>query len=436
MALTRNTLAARVRDGAGKGSARRLRAQGLVPAVVYGRHLETPVHIAVDPIEVKKAIATPHRLNTLLSLKLDGQPERLVLLKDYQQDPLSREMLHADFIDVHENEQMKVKVPLVLIGKAGAVTEGGILSQMPPRARGVGAARRIPEKIDVDVTPPQDRPVAPHQRREAARGHHGEDERELHHRGGLGAGKRGGRSGGGGGGSGRGCAGGGCSSGRGAAAGGCQGRATAKGAAAQAATRRQRRRPAQEGRQEEVSALCTGARLVVGLGTRGREYERPPAQPGLPAWWTGWPARLGIALGQSKFHGRFAAGRRREDRGSCCSSPRLHERLGRARCAAAARFYKVPPEDLLVVHDELDLPFGELQLKRGGGTGGHNGLESVVEQLRDRPTSPGSASASASPRGRTPRSGSWVTCSTTSPPRRRPPWSRSSSARWRWPGTG
>ena len=100
MALTRNTLAARVRDGAGKGSARRLRAQGLVPAVVYGRHLETPVHIAVDPIEVKKAIATPHRLNTLLSLKLDGQPERLVLLKDYQQDPLSREMLHADFIDV------------------------------------------------------------------------------------------------------------------------------------------------------------------------------------------------------------------------------------------------------------------------------------------------------------------------------------------------
>src|SRR5689334_9129584 len=60
MAITRNTLAARARDGAGKGSARRLRAQGLVPAVVYGRHLEAPVHIAVDPIEVKKAIATPH----------------------------------------------------------------------------------------------------------------------------------------------------------------------------------------------------------------------------------------------------------------------------------------------------------------------------------------------------------------------------------------
>jgi large subunit ribosomal protein L25 len=152
MALTRNTLAARVRDGAGKGSARRLRSQGLVPAIVYGRHLETPVHIAVDPIEVKKAIATPHRLNTLLSLKLDGQPERLVLLKDYQQDPLSREMLHADFIDVRENEQIKVNVPLVLTGKPVGVTEGGILSQSRRDLEVYALPASIPEKIEADVT--------------------------------------------------------------------------------------------------------------------------------------------------------------------------------------------------------------------------------------------------------------------------------------------
>jgi large subunit ribosomal protein L25 len=152
MALTRNTLAARVRDGAGKGSARRLRAEGLVPAVVYGRHLETPVHIAVDPIEVKKAIATPHRLNTLLTLKLDGQPERLVLLKDYQQDPLSREMLHADFIDVRENEQIKVNVPLLLVGKPVGVTEGGILSQSRRELEVYAMPSAIPEKIEADVS--------------------------------------------------------------------------------------------------------------------------------------------------------------------------------------------------------------------------------------------------------------------------------------------
>jgi large subunit ribosomal protein L25 len=152
MPLTRNTLAARVRDGAGKGSARRLRSQGLVPAIVYGRHLETPVHIAVDPVEVKKAIATPHRLNTLLSLKLEGQPERLVLLKDYQQDPLSREMLHADFIDVRENEQIKVNVPLVLTGRPVGVTEGGILSQSRRDLEVYALPAAIPEKIEADVS--------------------------------------------------------------------------------------------------------------------------------------------------------------------------------------------------------------------------------------------------------------------------------------------
>ena len=152
MALTRNTLAARLRDDAGKGSARRLRAQGLVPAVVYGRHLDTPVHIAVDPIEVKKAIATPHKFNTLLSLKLDGQPERMVLLKDYQQDPVSREMLHADFIDVRENEQVKVNVPLVLTGRPVGVTEGGILSQSRRELEVYALPAAIPEQIEADVS--------------------------------------------------------------------------------------------------------------------------------------------------------------------------------------------------------------------------------------------------------------------------------------------
>jgi large subunit ribosomal protein L25 len=152
MAITRNTLSARPRDGAGKGSARRLRAEGLVPAVVYGRHLETPVHIAVDPIEVRKAIATPHRLNTLLSLKLDGQRERIVLLKDYQQDPVSREMLHADFMDVRENEQIKVNVPLVLVGKPVGVLEGGVLSQSRRDLEVYALPSAIPEKIEVDVS--------------------------------------------------------------------------------------------------------------------------------------------------------------------------------------------------------------------------------------------------------------------------------------------
>jgi large subunit ribosomal protein L25 len=152
MAVDRNVLQAKPRNAAGKGSARRLRAEGLIPAVVYGRHLQTPEQIAVDPLAVKKAIATPHRLNTLLALRVDGTPERLVLVKDYQQDPVTREMLHADFIDVRENEQVKVKVPLVLVGKPVGVTEGGVLSQSRRELQVHALPTAIPERIEADVS--------------------------------------------------------------------------------------------------------------------------------------------------------------------------------------------------------------------------------------------------------------------------------------------
>ncbi len=152
MSVDRATLEAKSREGSGKGSARRLRAQGLVPAIVYGRNMEKPSHIAVDPLLVKKAIATPHKFNTLITLKVPSQPDRMVLLKDYQQDPVTREVLHADFLDVKENEQVKVKVPLVLTGKAVGVAEGGILSQSRRDVEVYALPTAIPEKIEADVS--------------------------------------------------------------------------------------------------------------------------------------------------------------------------------------------------------------------------------------------------------------------------------------------
>ena len=151
MASEKNVLGGKAREGAGKGPARRLRAQGLVPAIVYGRHL-APAHIAVDPAEVKRAISTPLKFNTLLTLKVEGQEARRVLLKDYQQDPVSREMLHADFLDVRENEEVKVNVPLVLVGKPEGVTSGGILSQNRRDIEVYVLPSAIPEKLEADVT--------------------------------------------------------------------------------------------------------------------------------------------------------------------------------------------------------------------------------------------------------------------------------------------
>src|SRR5262245_41801103 len=117
MSVYRTELTAKPRTGNGKGAARKLRAQGLIPAVVYGRHLQQPSQLAGDPVAVRQAIATPQKFNTLITLKVDGGESRQVLLKDYQQHPLSRDMLHADFIEVRETEAVKVKVPLVLVGR-------------------------------------------------------------------------------------------------------------------------------------------------------------------------------------------------------------------------------------------------------------------------------------------------------------------------------
>lgn len=122
-----------------------------------------------------------------------------------------------------------------------------------------------------------------------------------------------------------------------------------------------------------------GARLVVGLGNPGREYAGHRHNVGFMAL-DRLAAAVGIPLGQAKFQGRFGQG----DVGRLrvlLLAPETYMNDSGESVSAAARFFKVAPEDLLVVHDELDLAFGRLQLKKGGGTGGHNGLESVVEQL-------------------------------------------------------
>jgi large subunit ribosomal protein L25 len=152
MAITTSKLEAKARSGQGKGPARRTRMEGLVPGIVYGKHLEKPISIALDGKALRAAIATPKKLNTVLGLVVDGA-EHIVMLKDYQLEPMSKELLHADFIAVKENEQVKVKIPLVLVGKAVGVLEGGILSQMRRELEVWALPGAIPLNIEVDVSP-------------------------------------------------------------------------------------------------------------------------------------------------------------------------------------------------------------------------------------------------------------------------------------------
>lgn len=143
-------LNAEKREGKGKGPARRLRAQKLIPAVVYGLE-KAPSHLAVDPKLLEKAIATPHKFNTLITLKT-AEGDKLVLFKDYQVDPVTRKLLHADFLEVTLDKPVKVEVPVVTTGKAEGVTAGGILSIATHEVVVEALPAKIPAQIEVDVS--------------------------------------------------------------------------------------------------------------------------------------------------------------------------------------------------------------------------------------------------------------------------------------------
>jgi large subunit ribosomal protein L25 len=150
-AIAQNVIPAKAREGHGKGPARRLRREGLIPAVVYGENAK-PVSVAVDPAAVLEAIDTPLRFNTLITLKLDAG-DRRVLFKDYQVDPVSRRLLHADFLEVALDKPVKVRIPVVATGKAQGVVDGGILSVAAKEVVVEALPEKIPAQIEVDVTP-------------------------------------------------------------------------------------------------------------------------------------------------------------------------------------------------------------------------------------------------------------------------------------------
>ena len=120
-------------------------------------------------------------------------------------------------------------------------------------------------------------------------------------------------------------------------------------------------------------------KLICGLGNPGAEHAGDRHNAGyLVVDRLG--ARLGIPLDAAKFEGRFGMGRLGAER-VLLLKPETYMNLSGQSVGAAAHFYKVQPTDVLVVHDELDLPFGRLQLKSGGGTAGHNGLKSILSSV-------------------------------------------------------
>jgi large subunit ribosomal protein L25 len=146
------TLQAERRDGRGKNEARRLRAKGRIPAVVYGADKGKAVEIAVDPKTLLRILHSESGVNTLIGLQLDGGDTR-VLVKEYQLDPIDHKLLHADFYQVAMDKTITVTVPILLKGEAkGVKQQGGIVDFVNREIEIEVLPGDIPENITVDVS--------------------------------------------------------------------------------------------------------------------------------------------------------------------------------------------------------------------------------------------------------------------------------------------
>jgi large subunit ribosomal protein L25 len=146
------TLQAEKREGRGKNEARRLRAKGRIPAVVYGAEKGKAVEIAVDPKTLMRILHSEAGVNTLIGLQLDGGNTR-VLVKEYQVDPIEHKLLHADFYQVAMDKTITVTVPVVLKGEAkGVKQQGGIVDFVNREIEIDVLPGDIPESITVDIS--------------------------------------------------------------------------------------------------------------------------------------------------------------------------------------------------------------------------------------------------------------------------------------------
>jgi len=150
------TLAAEKRTDKGKNQARRHRAAGRLPAVVYGPGTggtaDQAIPVTVDPKALSKILHSESGANTIISLQLDGA-SLPVLVKDFLLQPVSHALLHADFYRVAMDRKLTVKVPVTLTGEAkGVKQQGGVLDFVTREFEIEVLPADIPEHIEVDVT--------------------------------------------------------------------------------------------------------------------------------------------------------------------------------------------------------------------------------------------------------------------------------------------
>ena len=369
MAGDRFRLEVKERTGLGTPESRRLRKQGFIPGVLYGR--STAKAFAVGERDLRAALTGPSGLHAVLDVVLEGQSTaHPSILKEYQRDPIRGHVRHIDLQEVRLDVAIQATVNVHLHGAEDApgIKEGGVLNQPATTLNVEALPMEVPESIEADVSglemgealrledlpklegvtfldDPHETVIAtvsapivevepePEEGEELAEGEEapeGEAEGE-----------------------------------------------TPEGEAPTAESDSSGVRGVMRlfRRGESASTLDL---LVVGLGNPGREHARDRHN-------AGWMvvdelARRHDGSFRSKFSGQLAEVRVGELK-LALLKPETYMNLSGSSLAAAARFFKLPTEQIAVVHDDVDLEPGRIQVRLGGGLAGHNGLRSIRQAL-------------------------------------------------------
>jgi large subunit ribosomal protein L25 len=134
----------------GSAESRRLRRQGLIPGVLYGR--EQPVAISIAERDLRTALTSKGGLNAVLDVVVEGGNAHSSVLKEYQQDPVRGLITHVDLQEVRLDQPIHATVPLHLHGEPVGVKEGGVLSQVINELNVEALPMEVPEHLEVDVS--------------------------------------------------------------------------------------------------------------------------------------------------------------------------------------------------------------------------------------------------------------------------------------------
>lgn len=143
------TLDSQERKPASKGEMKKLRASGLIPAILYGDMINIP--ITVDAAKFATLLKKAGH-NVIITLNMPDKTPKTVLIKDIQKNVISRELSHIDFYQISMKKKIDISIPVVLVGEAPGVKSGGVLSHIVRELKVKCLPADIPEKITVDIS--------------------------------------------------------------------------------------------------------------------------------------------------------------------------------------------------------------------------------------------------------------------------------------------